>query len=372
MTRARKPRRPPPRSVSEVETPGAAPAGQVSPTPESATPRTDGPSVSMTMSGSILHGHAWSASAGLRHLSTIDEVEAAYADPESRLWVDVEDVDAGLLERLGRCLGLHPLVVEDIAERNQRAKLEETRDTMHLVMFALTWDEQLRPVELDIVLGARFLLTSHPPEWRPLKTRDIARLGVDHFLSRGTDLLLYAVVDPVVDGYFPVLDRLSDEVDLLEDQVVASPGKPVLERLFRIRRDLLEVRRMVGPEREVFNQLTNRENDLIDPTRLIYFRDVYDHLIRVTEELDTHRELVSGALEAYLSTINNGMSDVMKRLTAVTAVLAGIGAVAGIFGMSEAGAALNLVEAPGFWIITLFVLAIGLAILIYFKRIDWI
>ena len=93
---------------------------------------------------------------------------------------------------------------------------------MHLVMFALTWDEELRPIELDIVLGPRFLLTSHPPEWRPLKTRDVARLGVEHFLSQGTDLLLYAVVDPVVDGYFPVIDRLSDEIDLLEDQVVAS------------------------------------------------------------------------------------------------------------------------------------------------------
>ena len=138
---------------------------------------------------------------------------------------------------------------------------------MHLVMFALTWDEELRPIELDIVLGPRFLLTSHPPEWRPIKTRDVARLGVEHFLSQGTDLLLYAVVDPVVDGYFPVIDRLSDEIDLLEDQVVANPSKPVLERLFRIRRDLLEVRHMVGPEREVFNQLTNRDNPLIAQER---------------------------------------------------------------------------------------------------------
>ena len=180
------------------------------------------------------------------------------------------------------------------------------------------------------------------------------------------------MVDPVVDGYFPIIDRLSDEIDMLEDQVVANPSKPVLERLFRIRRDLLEVRHMVGPEREVFNQLTNRDNPLIAEGRLIYFRDVYDHLIRVTDELDTHRELISGALEAYLSTINNGMSDIMKRLTAVTAVLAGIGAAAGIFGMSEAGGALNLVEAPGFWIVTGFVLLIGVAVFFYFRRIDWI
>lgn len=320
----------------------------------------------------ILHGFSWSEAAGLRSVDSVDAIAAALADPASRVWVDVEDASAALMERLGGCLGLHPLVIEDIAERNQRAKVEYTDDIMHLVMFAMIYADDLRPVELDIVLGPRFLLTSHPPEWRPVKTRDLARLGVEHYLSKGVDLLLYAVVDPVVDGYFPVMDRLSDEIDLLEDEVVSAPTKPVLERLFRIRRDLLEVRHMVAPEREVFNQLTNRDNPLISRDQLIYFRDVYDHLIRVTDELDTHRELLSGALEAYLSTVNNGLSDIMKRLTAVTAVLAGIGAGAGIFGMSEAGAALNLVEAPGFWIITGFVLFVGVAVFFYFRRIDWI
>ncbi len=320
----------------------------------------------------LLHAHAWTQAGGVRHLSDIEDVEAAFADPGARVWVDVENVPPALLDRLGACLGLHPLIVEDIIERNQRAKVEYTGDVMHLVMFALTWDEELRPIELDIVLGARFLLTSHPPEWRPTKTRDINRMGVEHFLSKGTDLLLYAVVDPVVDGYFPIIDRLSDEIDLLEDQVVASPSKPVLERLFRIRRDLLEVRHMVGPEREVFNQLTNRDNPLIAESRLIYFRDVYDHLIRVTDELDTHRELISGALEAYLSTINNGMSDIMKRLTAVTAVLAGIGAVAGIFGMSEAQTALGRGEGSGFWIVTAVVVALAAITAFVLRRINWI
>jgi len=327
---------------------------------------------STSESDAIIHGFAWSAASGLRRMDDIEAIQTALADPDVRVWVDVENVTTGTLEQLGGCLGLHPLVIEDIAERNQRAKVEYTGDTLHLVMFALIYADDLRPVELDIVLGQRFLLTSHPPEWRPLKTRDLARLGVEHFLSQGTDLLLYAVVDPVVDGYFPVMDRLSDEIDVLEDEVVSAPTKPVLERLFRIRRDLLEVRHMVTPEREVFNQLTNRDNPLIARDHVIYFRDVYDHLIRVTDELDTHRELLSGALEAYLSTVNNGLSDIMKRLTAVTAVLAGIGAGAGIFGMSEAGGALNFAAAPGFWIVTGLVLLVGVVLFLYFRNIDWI
>jgi magnesium transporter len=320
----------------------------------------------------LLIGHVWSPDRGLRRAHDLDAIEEALRDPASRVWIDVEDASVETLERIGTCLGLHPLVIEDIAERNQRAKVEYTGDFMHLVLFALVYHDALRALELDIVLGERVLLTSHSPEWRPAKTADLARLGVERFLSEGTDLLLYAVVDPIVDGYFPVVDRLSDEIDEIEDDVIASPTPAVLERLFRIRRDLLEIRRTVSPEREIFNQLTNRGGGLIAPDHVIWFRDLYDHLIRVTDELDTHRELAAAALDAYLSTVNNGLSDVMKRLTAITAVLAGVGAAAGIFGMSEAGAALNLVEAPGFWIVTGVVILIGLGVFLYFRRIDWI
>ena len=159
--------------------------------------------------------------------------------------------------------------------------------------------------------------------------------------------MLYAIVDPLVDGYFPVLDRLGDQIDELEDEVVRQPDPEVVERLFRARRELLQVRHTVTPEREVFNQLTNREMGLIAPDRIIYFRDVYDHLIRITDELDTYRELVAGAIETYLSTINNNLSEIMKRLTSITAILAGVGAVAGIFGMSEAASAFQFTEGGG-------------------------
>lgn len=316
--------------------------------------------------------HAWSAAGGLVILDGPDAVAAAAEDPAIRLWVDLEDASEETLAEVGDALGIHELVLEDMAHRNQRAKVEHTDGTMHLVLFALTYTNRVHAHEIDIVVGERFLVSSHPPGWRPAETIDLARRGIGHYLSEGTDFLLYAIVDPIVDGYFPLMDHLSDEIDGLEDQVVAQPSKPVLERLFRIRRELLRVRHTVSPEREILNQLTNRENPLIAPARILYFRDVYDHLIRVTDELDTHRELVSGALEAYLSTVNNGLSDVMKRLTAVTAVLAGIGAVAGIFGMSEAGSALALHQEPGFWLVASLVALVGVSVFLYFRHIDWI
>ena len=142
-------------------------------------------------------------------------------------------------------------------------------------------------------------------------------------MARGPDHLLWAVADDLVDGYFPLMDTLGDEIDVLQDAVIASASPQTLERLFELKRELIAIRRAAAPAREIFNQLTNRDLALVDTEEIVYFRDVYDHLIRVTDELDTYRELVSGTLDVYLSTVNNNLSLIMKRLTGVTVVLAG-------------------------------------------------
>ena len=134
----------------------------------------------------------------------------------------------------------------------------------------------------------------------------------------GTDMLLYGLIDPIVDGYFPVIDRISDDIDELEDVVVGGNDRTIVDRLFHVRRRLLLIRHVVAPEREILNQLSNRELSLIAEPHRLYFRDVYDHTLRVIDELDTHRELASGVLDAYLSSVNNNLSEVMKRLTAIT------------------------------------------------------
>jgi magnesium transporter len=175
-----------------------------------------------------------------------------------------------------------------------------------------------------------------------------------------------------VDGYFPVLDAIEDEIDALQDDVIAKPNSWTLERLFALKRQLIGLRRAMSPAREIFNQLTNRDLALVKPEHIVYFRDVYDHLIRVTDELDNDRELVAGTLEVYLSTINNNLSVIMKRLTGVTVILAGIGAVGGLFGMSEAGAALGGGEAGGFWIVVGLVIAGAALTALWLRRIDWI
>ena len=204
-------------------------------------------------------------------------------------------------------------------------------------MFWIAYEGEVTELEIDIVLDHRSLLTVHEPGWDPFTLPQLRGDG-PALLKRGPDFLLYAITDGIVDAYFPVLDAIEDEIDAIQDDVIARPTTWTLERLFALKRELIGLRRAISPAREIFNQLTNRDLGLIAPEHIVYFRDVYDHLIRVTDELDNDRELVAGTLEVYLSTVNNNLSTIMKRLTGVTVILAGIGAVAGIFGMSEAGA----------------------------------
>lgn len=313
----------------------------------------------------------WTEADGIRALTTFEEVTGVYADPGSRLWIDLQDPNRDLLLAIGNALELHPLVTEDILERNQRAKVELTGEALHIVMFALRYEGEVIAHEMDIVLGKRFLLTSHDDGVSPRDAPFMRRNPGAH-LADGVDYCLWSIADWLVDDYFPVFDKLGDEIDDLEADVMHRPNSWVVERLFTVRRDLLKIRHAVNPQREIFNQLTNRDLALIRPERLLYFRDVYDHLIRLTDELDSYRELVGTTLDIYLSQVNNNLSEIMKRLTAVTVVLAGIGAIAGIFGMSEAGLAFDFKEAAGFWIVTVLTIGLGGAALIYFRRIGWI
>jgi magnesium transporter len=305
-------------------------------------------------------------------IETLADVRSALAGSEKcYVWVDLAGPSPATLSEVADILGLHPLIAEDIRDRNERSKIVEIGDVLHIVLFALRYAGEAHATEVDIVLGQRFLLTAHDDDWDPTAA-PLLRGGPEQLLSHGPDKLFYAVADHIVDGYFPVLDRLADEIDQLQDDVVERASQWTLQKLFVLKRELIQIRRATSPAREVFNQLTNRDLALIRDDHVVYFRDVYDHLIRVTDELDNYRELVSGTLDVYLSTVNNNLSLIMKRLTGVTVILAGIGAAAGIFGMSEAGAAFQGAESSGFWIVTAFTVAVAVMAAIILRRIDWI
>ena len=292
-------------------------------------------------------------------------------DPKTTVWVDMIDPSPEQMEAVGAALKLHPLIVEDVLEGNQRAKIELTDGVVHLVLFALTHGKRFVASEIDLVLGLGFLLTVHDGGWDPRASRHL-RSGPKPVMAHGPDHLLWAVSDDIVDGYFPFVDDLGEAIDSIQDAIIVAPTSDSLERLFAMKRELIEVRRAASPTREAFAQLTNRDIPLIDEEEIVYFRDVYDHVIRLTDELDNYRELASSTLDVYLTQINNNLSVIMKRLTGVTVILAGVGAVGGIFGMSEAGSAVAGQEPAGFWIVTALAVAAAGVAAIFLRRIGWI
>jgi len=301
----------------------------------------------------------------------VDQLGRIVAAKGSRTWIDLVNPSAELVAAVARRLGLHPLLAEDIAEKNERAKIEQVGDALHLVAFVMEHGKDARADEVDFILGRGFLVSVHGPAWDPMAAHQL-RMGLGPILEKGPDHLLWALTDAIVDGYFPTFDRIADEIELVQDQVLGSPNPAALQNVFRLRRELIRMRHVIAPSREAFAQLTSREFPVVSDATVLYFRDVYDHLIRLNEELDTHRELIAGTLDVYLSSVNNNLSAIMKRLTGVTVILAGIGAVAGLFGMSEAAGALSGQAGSGFWIVVA-VTAVGAVVAwLVLRRIDWI
>ena len=313
---------------------------------------------------------SWSADQ-LTETGDVDQLGRLVAVDGSRTWIDLTNPAPDLIAAVGRRLGLHPLVVDDIGERNERAKVELVGDAIHIVAFVLQREKDVAAHEVDFVLGPDFVLSVHPAIWDPMASHQL-KGGVGPLLQQGADHMLWALVDAIVDGYFPVFDSLEDEIDTIQDRVMGRPNQATLHEIFRLRRELIRMRHVVAPSREVFAQLTSREYGFIGETNVFFFRDVYDHLIRLSEELDVLRELVAGAIEIYLSTVNNNLSTIMKRLTGVTVVIAGIGAVGGIFGMSEAASALAGTEGSGFYVVVAATIIASIVGVLFLRRIDWL
>ena len=301
----------------------------------------------------------------------LDDLASFMSEPDSIVWIDLTDPPAELVAAVSRELGIHPLVVENIVDTDGRAKVEAVDDALHMVLFALTRDEVITLHEVDFVIGRRFLLSVHPRAW-DLRAAHRLRVGLGALMNRGTDALLWALSDAVVDGYFPVFDQLADEIDGLEDRVLERPDREALQRILELKRELIRMRHVVAPGREVLNQLASREHELIREPQVLYFRDIYDHLVRLADEFDSFRELTAATIELYLSTVNNNLTVIMKRLTAATVVLAGIAAVAGVFGMSEASSALAGQEGSGFWLVTIVTVAVAAVVLAVLRRIGWV
>ena len=265
----------------------------------------------------------------------VDEIDQRTDREGSLVWVNASAPGEAKIEALGREFRLHPLAMEDLRKQRQRPKLDTYETQSMIVAYEAVSDAPRGLSEIHMFIGAGWLLSVH---WAPTPLLDAvrARFAAGRGGYDTTGRLLYALLDAAVDSYFPELDRMSDRIDALEDRLLEGDAgdREGLAQILQLKRQLLDLRRTLSPMRDVANALLRRDLAVVDDASVPYYQDLYDHLVRVLDQLDVYRDLLATVMDARLTVASNSLNAIMKRLTAFTVVLMVPTLIAGIYGMN--------------------------------------
>jgi len=293
------------------------------------------------------------------------EILAALADPATRLWVDIDSESRhqhAILEKLFR---FHPLTIEDTLNPNSRVKIEPYDGYLFIVLRAVRFcDTTADPYDLEtenlyIYLGPNYVVSVHAGPSQTVDAVADLLLRSPDLLDRGPARLAHTICDTAIDAYFPILDRVDEFVDGLESRVFERFDDSALHDIFALKRTVLSLRRYLAPQREIFSVLTNRPSPLLPAEAQLYFRDVYDHVLRINDSLDTYRELLSSTLDSYLTQVSNRLGAITKGLSVIATLSVPFVVISGMWGMNFRD--IPLQNYPhGFWV--MLVLQIGLGV----------
>jgi magnesium transporter len=267
----------------------------------------------------------------------VERLSEVRTEPGTIVWVDLVSPTAEELGQMGEEFGLHPLVVEDCSHRHQRPKVEGYSEHVFLVAYGAGLAKGGRKPalhEVDLIAGRQFVLSLH--SGAPLDAEGIARRvrARPELAPSGSGFLLYVILDELVDSFFPALDAIGDRVEGLEEAIFEGQPRRIQTAIYKLRKDLIAIRRVVGPMRDAMVVLLRRDLGLFTPDAQRYLQDVYDHLIRVVEQVEDYQDLTSGALEVNLSVASNRVNEVARTLTAWAAIFAAVTLITGIYGMN--------------------------------------
>jgi len=308
-----------------------------------------------------------------------DEFGAMLLDSRGLLWVDFEatppESDEPILRQV---FGFHPLAIDDALQQSHVPKVDDWSDYLYVVLHAVVLDRRDRmavdTLELDVFLGKNYLITHHD---QPIDAVEKVWAGCrrdERHLKNGSDHLLYKIADEIAASYLPVVEEMDDAIDAIEGHIFDRPSPETVEHIFAIKRSVLGLRRILGPQREVLNKLARDDYAMIDPKDRVYFRDVYDHLVRMHDITESVRDLVSGALDTYLSVVNNRMNDIIKTLTIITTLFMPLTFVVGFFGMNffQPSTPLDIwTGAPAFVATLVMMFLIPIGMYIWVRRRGW-
>jgi magnesium transporter len=308
-----------------------------------------------------------------------EEFAAALKEPHALLWVDFDGEPPEVCEPILRqVFGFHPLAVDDALQESHVPKIDDWDTYLYVVLHAVTLDQEERvgldTLELDIFLGGNYLVTHRIQPVAAVERLWAACQRDERHLKKGSTHLLYALADELVADYMPVVESFDEAIDRIEDLVFSAPRPSLLEQIFALKRALLHLRRIIAPQREVLNKLTRGDYAVIDVQDRMFFRDVYDHVVRLYDISESLRDLVGGALDTYLSVVNNRMNDVMKTLTLITTLFMPVSFLVGFFGMNFFQATIPLEAWTGrvaFGLMMAVMILLPLGMFLWMRRRAW-
>jgi magnesium transporter len=291
-------------------------------------------------------------------------------------WFNINGIhDVNYIGQLGENNSIHPLTLEDIVNTRQRPKIEDYEDYLYLVFKMLSFDNQtevIKSEQISLIVGDGFVISIQEVEgdlFNPVRER--IRRGKGRIRKAGCSYLAYALIDAVVDHYFVILENLGEKIEGLEQDLMDNPSESLLESIHRLKREMILFRKQVWPMREMVNRLIKTESPLIHDSTGIFYSDVYDHVVQVTDTIESFRDILSGMLDLYLSTISNRMNEVMKMLTIMATIFIPLTFIAGIYGMNfEFMPELRMKY--GYFIALGVMAAMGAGMVIYFKNKKWL
>jgi magnesium transporter len=297
-------------------------------------------------------------------------------DTSAVIWVDMEAPTEADERVLLDVFKFHPLTVEDCRENRHYPKVEEFEGYLYFIVHGVTADispERFNTIELDGFLGRNYVITYHHEMFRSIDNVKQLLRTTPVACQRGTAFLLHQILDQVVDYYSPVLDDFDDRIDKLEDDIftLKQPNNMILSEIMDLKRSVLRLRRISGKQMDILHRMSRGEFALITEEMRPFYRDVYDHLVRVVDLAENYRDLISGSLEAYLSVVSNRLNEIMKVLTIFSAIMLPLTFIAGVYGMNFDNMP-ELHSRYGYYGVWIIMVAVAVAMLLFFKRRGWI
>jgi len=311
------------------------------------------------------------------HESEVKVIEECFVFKEKPTvtWFNVDGLhQTEIFEKLGECYGLHPLVLEDVLNTEQRPKMEDYGDYLYVVVKMLhdKGKKGQEAEQVSLIVGRNFVFSFQESEgdvFEPIRER--IRNGKGRIRQMGADYLAYSLLDAIVDYYFVILEKQGERIEFLEEELVANPGTKTLQEIHHLKSEMLFIRKAIWPLREVIGALERGESPLIQQSTIVYLRDVYDHTIQAIDTVETSREMVSDLLDIYLSSVSNRTNAIMKVLTIIATIFMPLTFLAGVYGM-------NFRYMPelewqwGYPLVWTVMIGVVVCMLIYFRRMQWL